>query len=72
MSAISIAGFAAAAIAITSAIFGAALARGLWADDLKHAQKIDAIRSETEKNLRDQIKAMERTISALKSRLGER
>ena len=67
MSAIYTAGFAAAAIAMAGAVFGATIARVFWAEDLKHAQRIDAIRSQTEEHLRDQIKAMEKTISVLKS-----
>jgi hypothetical protein len=46
-------------LAAGGALFGATTARLFWADDLKHAQKIDAIRSETEKHLRCQIKALE-------------
>lgn len=46
-------------LAAAGAFFGAVSARLFWAGDLQHAQRIDAIRSETEGYLRKQIKALE-------------
>lgn len=57
---------ASALMAISGAIFGVILARVLWADDLKHAQRIDAIRSKVEVHLRDTIDSLERQITTLK------
>lgn len=45
----------AAILAVGSATFGVGLARVLWAEDLKWAQQIDAIRSKTEVSLRERI-----------------
>jgi hypothetical protein len=60
----------AALIAASSATFGAALARAIWADDLKHAQRIDAIRAKsaaiqakTEGYLRSEIKSLEEQLA---------
>lgn len=50
---------AAGFISVSSAVFGVALARLVWADDLKHAREIDVIRSKTEIQLRNYIKILE-------------
>lgn len=57
---------AAAAIAIASAMFGAGMARVIWADDLRHAMEIDEIRSQTEGYLQSQIKSLEETVEVQK------
>lgn len=78
MSAITLAWLAAAAIAMASAIFGATLARIVWADDLHHAQKLRvswdqqrAIMEETIKLKDSTMKTQEQTIQIYKKRLGE-
>lgn len=68
MSAVPFAGFAAAALAMVGAMFGVAMARLIWADDLKHAQRIDEIRSRTEVHLKDHIKALENQIKLLNNK----
>lgn len=57
-----LAAFAAAGIAMVSACFGVGMARLLWADDLKHAQSIDEIRSRTESSLRQTIDALQQQL----------
>lgn len=73
-----LAAFGAAALAMAGAFFGVAMARWLWADDLKHAQEIDQIRSRTEASLQHRIDAQSGTIDTqqkiidlLRHRLGE-
>lgn len=63
MSAILFAQLSAALLAMVAAIFGASIARVLWAEDLAQAQRIDAIRSETEGHLREQIKSLQDTLA---------
>jgi hypothetical protein len=46
--------------------FGVGVARVLWAEDLQQARRIDAIRSETEGHLREQIRTLESQISILR------
>lgn len=53
-------------IAANSALFGVGMARLIWADDLKHAQRIDKIRSKTEDYLRNQIESMQRQLDSRK------
>lgn len=60
------AAFAAAGLAMLSATFGVAMARLVWAEDLKHAQRIDEIRSRTEISLKNTIESLERQIAILK------
>ena len=52
-------------LAMIGALFGAGMARLLWAGDLKQAQRIDEIRSRTEASLMRTIAAHEATIKAL-------
>ncbi len=52
-------------LAIAGSLFGAGMARLLWADDLRHAQEIDAIRSRTENALRSTIASLERQVAIL-------
>lgn len=56
----------AAIIAAGSALFGVGTARVLWADDLKHAQRIDSLRSQTEGHLRETIKHLESQVAILR------
>ena len=56
------AAFCAAALSMVSAMFGVGMARMLWADDLKHAQSIDEIRSRTEASLRRTIDALQKQL----------
>lgn len=65
------AAFGAAFLAMAGALFGVLFARMVWADDLKHAQQIDEIRSGTERALKSRIKSQEEIIAVLKGRLGE-
>lgn len=58
---------AAMLLAMVGALFGAGMARLLWADDLKQAQRIDEIRSRTEASLMRTITAHEATIKALQA-----
>lgn len=62
MQAATLAMFAAAGIAMCSAGLGVGMARLLWAQDLRQAQEIDAIRSRTEVALRGRIKIMEKRL----------
>lgn len=72
MSAAILAILSAALLACSGAIFGVIMARVIWADDLKHAQRIDEVRSRTENSLRGLISSQERTIKTYKDRLGEK
>jgi hypothetical protein len=54
-------------LAMVGALFGAGMARLLWADDLKQAKRIDEIRSRTEASLQRTIAAHEATIKALQA-----
>lgn len=65
ISALHMAMWSAIVLAMCGAVFGVCVARLLWADDLKQAQTIDAIRSDTEASLRKSIAAMDRTIRIL-------
>ena len=58
--------FGAAGIAMMSALFGVGIARLIWDDDLKHAQRIDEIRSRTEVALRNTITSLERQLELKK------
>ena len=66
MSVLPFAAFGAAGLAMIGAIFGVGMARLIWADDLKHAQKIDEIRSRTETALKGTIESLEQQIVILK------
>lgn len=66
MSALVLAYAGAAVIAIASASFGVGIARIIWADDLKHAQHIDEIRSRTEAYQKSTIESLQRQIDILK------
>lgn len=57
---------AAALLVSAGAFFGVITTRVLWADDLKQAQRIDEIRSQTEKHLRGQIDALQEQITLLR------
>lgn len=65
-SAVILAYLGAGLIAVSSATFGVGLARVLWADDLKRAQRIDEIRSRTELSLRSQIDSLKRQLDLKK------
>lgn len=52
-------------LAMVGALFGAGMARLLWADDLKQAQRIDEIRSRTEEHLNRTIAALREHIRIL-------
>jgi hypothetical protein len=54
--------FSAALLASVGAIFGASIARIVWADDLQQAIRIDQTRSEIEKSLRSQIESLKQQI----------
>jgi hypothetical protein len=56
---------AAVLLCVCSTIFGVAMARLVWNEDLQHAIHIDEIRSQTEHHLREQIAHMEATIAIL-------
>lgn len=58
-----------AAVALLSAMAGGTLARIFWAQDLKMAREIDAIRSQTEGHLRAQITSLENTIHTQDQRI---
>lgn len=62
---------ATALLGASGSFFGVVIARSIWADDLKHAQRIDEIRSRTEGHLRRNIQALEDMIDIYKKRLGE-
>lgn len=66
MSVVVPAALAAAVLAMAGAMFGVAMARLLWADDLKHAQRIDEIRRRTEVALKNTIESLERQIATQK------
>lgn len=55
--------YSAMLLALAGAFFGVCIARLVWADDLKQAQRIDAIRSRTEVALRGQIAALEKHLA---------
>jgi len=57
---------AAIVLAIAGVIFGIAIARLVWAQDLEQAQSIDRIRSRTEAAMRGTIETQEKIIAALK------
>ena len=66
--------FAAMALSGASAFLGVALARLVWAEDLRRAEQrleqakeIDRIRSGTEGHLRDTIAALQRQVTALET-----
>ena len=69
LTAVQLAFFSAAGIAMCSTIFGVCLARILWADDLLFAKKIDTIRSETEGHLRGTISSLESTVEIQRAAL---
>lgn len=56
-------------LAMCGALFGAGMARLLWAENLTQAQQIDAIRNESENHLRRTIAALERTVDALQEQV---
>lgn len=62
---------AASILAFSGAFFGVTIARLTWADDLKHAQRIDEIRTRTQGHMERQIEAQQQTIDIYKKRLGE-
>ncbi len=49
-------------LSVVSASFGAITARFFWAEDLEQANKLDAIRSQTEAHLRSQIESLKRRL----------
>lgn len=58
-------------IATGAAAFGVGMARMLWAEDLRHTQRLEETRRKTEAHLRNSIVAQAETIVILKRRLGE-
>lgn len=68
MQAVTLAWTGAALIALGSSIFGVGVARVLWAQDLKQAERIDLIRSKTEQSLRNLIEIKDRHIQILEAR----
>jgi hypothetical protein len=59
---------AAVVLCIASTVFGVAMARLMWAEDLQHATRIDEIRSQTEQHLMNQIKSLESHIRILEGK----
>ncbi len=59
---------AAMVLVMASAFFGVVLARMVWADDLKHALRIDALRKQTEEHLRNTIESLERQLKLTQKR----
>jgi hypothetical protein len=56
-------------LAMAGTFFGVVTARMVWADDLKHARRIDEIRSRTEASLRSRIETQEGIEAFLRSRI---
>lgn len=57
-------------LSFSGAILGACLARLVWAADLRHAKKIDEIRSSTECHLRGTIASQKRQLAAALKGMG--
>lgn len=71
LSAAHLAIFSAAALATVSALFGVFIARAVWADDLKHAQRLRDIWERTYSSMSRTIELQNNTINILHQRLGE-